>query len=48
MLYAGIAIICAGIVAAISPILREWYTHGRRKERERREREEREKNSGGK
>lgn len=34
MLYAGIAIIIAGIMAAISPIIREWYQHRKRKERE--------------
>lgn len=33
MLYAGIAIIIAGIMAAISPIIREWYQHRKRKER---------------
>jgi hypothetical protein len=39
MLYAGIAIIAAGIVAALLPILREWGEHRQRKEQEGRERE---------
>jgi hypothetical protein len=34
MLYAAIAIIIAGISAALSPILREWYEHRKRKEEE--------------
>ncbi|GGY27592.1 hypothetical protein GCM10007387_07060 [Pseudoduganella albidiflava] len=38
MLYAGIAIIITGIVSALSPILREWYAHRKRKEREGRDR----------
>ena len=37
MLYAAIAIIVAGISAALSPILREWYEHRKRREREERE-----------
>jgi len=35
MLYAAIAIIIAGISAALSPLLREWY-----EQRERRRKEE--------
>ena len=34
MLYAGIAIIVAGIMAALAPIVREWYEHRRRSERD--------------
>lgn len=37
MLYAGIAIIIAGIMAALAPIVREWHAHRMRKEREERE-----------
>jgi hypothetical protein len=40
MLYAGIAIIIAGIMAAISPIVREWYEQRERKERERKGRQD--------
>jgi hypothetical protein len=34
MLYAAIAIIIAGIMAALTPILREWYEHRKRKDEE--------------
>jgi hypothetical protein len=34
MLYAAIAIIIAGISAALSPILREWYEHRKRRRKE--------------
>jgi hypothetical protein len=37
MLYAGIAIIVAGIVAALSPLVREWYeSRQRRQQRQQR------------
>jgi hypothetical protein len=39
MLYAAIAIIIAGIMAALAPIVREWSEHRKRKEREARDRE---------
>ena len=32
MLYAGIAIIVAGIMAALAPIAREWHEQRKRKE----------------
>ncbi|HEX8606003.1 MAG TPA: hypothetical protein VF774_25395 [Pseudoduganella sp.] len=34
MLYAAIAIIIAGISAALSPLLREWYEQRERKRKE--------------
>lgn len=35
MLYAGIAIIVAGIMAALAPLAREWYEQRKRKDEER-------------
>jgi len=34
MLYVGLAIIVAGIMAALSPMAREWYRARKRKEEE--------------
>jgi hypothetical protein len=34
MLYVGLAIIVAGIMAALSPMAREWYLARKRKEDE--------------
>jgi hypothetical protein len=34
MLYAALAIIIAGISAALSPLLREWYEQRERKRKE--------------
>lgn len=37
MLYVGLAIIVAGIMAALSPLAREWYRARKKKEEERRQ-----------
>ena len=36
MLYVGLAIIVAGIMAALSPLAREWYRARKREEEEER------------
>lgn len=46
MLYASIAIIVAGIMAALAPIVREWHAHRMDKERMDKERKDREKERG--
>ncbi|MBB3222271.1 hypothetical protein [Pseudoduganella umbonata] len=43
MLYAAIAIIVAGIMAALAPIVREWSEHRKRKDEEKKEKQEKEK-----